>query len=224
MEESLKLFTFWQSGSSFRVRIALNLKGLAYEPIFVRGGRGSTDLRSPEYLALNPQGVIPTLVDRGRVFTQSSAIIEYLEETYPDPPLLPGSAADRAWVRSLAQIIVSDTHPLITARVIDHLSDPLKLDHNAQKTWVCFWIERGLRAFEESLKAGKHSGGYCYGTTPTIADVCLVPQVYTAMRYGCDFSYLPIVEDTYRYCLEQPAFQRAAPENQPDSPDRRVPK
>ena len=224
MEESLKLFTFWQSGSSFRVRIALNLKSLAYESIFIRGGRGSTDLRSSEYLALNPQGVIPTLVDRGRVFTQSMAIIEYLEETYPKSPLLPGGAADRAWVRSLAQIIVSDTHPLITARVIDHLNDPLKLDNNVQKTWVCFWIERGLRAFEELLKADKRSDPYCYGAAPTLADMCLVPQVYTAMRYGCDLSHLPMVEKIYRHCMEHSAFQCAAPENQPDSPDRHVSK
>lgn len=224
MEESLKLFTFWQSGSSFRVRIALNLKGLAYEPIFVRGGRGSTDLRSPEYLALNPQGVIPTLVDRGRVLTQSMAIIEYLEEVYPNSPLLPGGAADRAWVRSLAQIIVSDTHPLITARVIDHLNDPPKPDNDVQKTWVCFWIDRGLRAFEESLKGGKRTGAYCHDAAPSLADVCLVPQVYTAMRYGCSLSHLPMIEKIYRHCLEHPAFQCAAPENQPDSPDRRVPK
>ena len=214
----MKLYTFHQSGSAYRVRIALNLKGIDYEPVFVRGGRGSQDLRSSDYLRLNPQGVVPTLVDEARILTQSMAIIEYLEEIRPDPPLLPADPGGRARVRALAQLVASDIHPLITARVIDYLDTELRLPRERQQDWLRDWNMRGLRAFEASLADGPENGRYSHGDRPTLADVCLIPQVYTARRFGCDLSSLPSVQRIYDHCLSHPAFHRAAPESQPDAP------
>lgn len=217
----MKLFTFWQSGSCYRVRIALNLKNIAYEPVFVRGGRGSQDLRAPEYLKLNPQGVIPTLVDGDRALTQSMAILEYLEEAYPQPPLLPDDLAARARVRALAQTVVSDIHPLITARVIEHLEGTLGLDEDRRMAWLRHWNERGLRAIEKLLSDDTRTGSYCHGERPTLADACLIPHVFTAMRFGCDLMPFATIDRIYAHCLNHPAFQRAAPANQPDAPKAR---
>lgn len=215
----MKLYTFYQSGSAYRVRIALNLKGIDYEPIFIRGGRGSQELQAPAYLEVNPQGVVPTLVDDGRVLTQSMPIIEYLEEVCPTPPLLPVKAADRERARALAQLVVSDIHPLMTARVIDYLANELALSMEQQQGWLRHWNLRGLRALEALLAAHPETGRYCHGDEPTLADICLVPQVYTARRFGCDLSGLPTVQRIDDACARHPAFQRAAPENQPDAPE-----
>lgn len=213
----MKLFTFWQSGSCYWVRIALNLKNIAHEPIFVRGGRGSQDLRAPEYLKLNPQGVIPTLVDGDRILTQSMAILEYLEEAYPQPPLLPGDLAARARVRALAQTVVSDIHPLITARVIEHLEGTLGLDEGRRTAWLRHWNARGLGAVEKLLSDDARTGSYCHGERPTLADACLIPHVFTALRFGCDLAPFATINRIYAHCLNHPAFQRAAPANQPDA-------
>lgn len=215
----MKLYTFYQSGSAYRVRIALNLKGLEYEPIFIRGGRGSQALQAPDYLALNPQGVVPTLVHDGRVLAQSMPIIEYLEEICPAPPLLPVNAADRERVRALAQLVVSDIHPLMTARVIDYLANELVLSKEQQQSWLRHWNLRGLCALEALLATHPATGRYCHGDEPTLADICLVPQVYTARRFGCDLTDLPTVRRIDDACSRHPAFQRAAPENQPDAPE-----
>lgn len=214
----MKLYTFHQSGSAYRVRIALNLKGIAYEPVFVRGGRGSQELRSATYLQVNPQGVVPVLIDGGRVFTQSMAIIEYLEEICPDPPVLPADPEGRARVRALAQLVVSDIHPLITARVIDYLDSELHLPHEQQQDWLSYWNLHGLKVLETLLASHPRTGLFCHGDKPTLADVCLVPQVYTALRFGCDLSSLPMIQRIYDSCLTHEAFRRAAPENQPDAP------
>lgn len=214
----MKLFTFWQSGSCYRVRIVLNLKNVAYEPVFVRGGRGSQDLRKPEYLKLNPQGIVPTLVDGDRVFVQSTAMMEYLEETRPDPALLPKDPADRARVRALAQTVVSDIHPLITARVIEHLEGTLGLDEERRTTWLRHWNERGLRALEKMLTDDARTGSYCHGERPTLADACLIPHVFTATRFGCDLTPFATINRIYAHCLKHSAFQQAAPANQPDAP------
>lgn len=214
----MKLYTFHQSGSAYRVRIALELKGIDYEPIFVRGGPGSQELRSAEYLRVNPQGVVPALEHDGRIFTQSISIIEYLEEIFPARSLLPGTAADRARVRALAQLVVSDIHPLITARVTEFLAGELELPRERQQHWLSYWHLRGLRALEALLAGHHETGRYCHGDQPTLADVCLVPQVYTARRMNCDLSGLPTIQRIDAECSTHPAFKRAAPENQPDAP------
>jgi maleylacetoacetate isomerase len=214
----MKLYTFYQSSSAYRVRIALNLKGIDYEPIFIRGGQGSEELRSPAYLKVNPQGVVPALVDGGRVLMQSTPIIEYLEEICPKPPLLPADAADRERVRALAQLVVSDIHPLITARVIDYLKNAMRLPQDQQQEWLRHWNLSGLRTLELLLAQDPRTGLYCHGDAPTLADVCLIPQVFTARRFGCDLSTLPTIVRIYDHCMAHPAFDRAAPRNQPDAP------
>jgi maleylpyruvate isomerase len=214
----VKLYTFHQSGSAYRVRIALNLKRIDYEPIFVRGGPGSQELRSAGYLRVNPQGVVPALEHDGRILTQSTSIIEYLEEIVPTPSLLPGRPSDRARVRALAQLVVSDIHPLITARVTEFLAGELELPRERQQHWLRHWHLRGLRALETLLAGHPDTGRYCHGDQPTLADVCLVPQMYTARRMNCDLSGLPTIQRIDAECSTHPAFQRAAPEHQADAP------
>lgn len=213
----MKLFTFFQSGSSYRVRIMLNLKGIDYEPVFVRGGRRSSDLVKPEYLALNPQGVIPTLIDGEHVVIQTLAIAEYLEEIHPAPPLLPADAAGRARVRALAQMVVSDTHPLATARVNAYLDDELGLAPEIISAWQRHWNDRGFQAIEDLLAGTPGTGDFCHGNNPTIADACLVSQVYAAGKFGIDVDAFANVKRITANCMARDAFQRAAPENQPDA-------
>ncbi|GAC1355869.1 MAG: maleylacetoacetate isomerase [Variovorax sp.] len=213
----MKLYTFHQSGSAQRVRIALNFKGIAYEPVFVRGGRGSSELRAPAYLQVNPQGVVPALVDGGRVFTQSLPIIEYLDEVYPAPPLLPAAAGERQRVRALAQLVASDIHPLITARVIDYLDTEFATPPYHQQRWLRHWIVQGLNTLEALVAQHPETGRCCHGNEPTLADICLVPQIQTAQRFACDLSNLPTLLRIHAHCSELLAFRNAAPENQPDS-------
>lgn len=214
----MKLYTFHQSGSAHRVRIALALKNIGYEPVFVQGGRGSQALRSPAYRAINPQGVIPSLVDGDRVLTQSLPIIEYLEETQPLPPLLPATAFGRARVRALAQLVASDIQPLISARVLDYIEHDLLLPHERQQDWLRHWILYGLRAFEVLVAGHPDTGAFCHGDQPTLADVCLIPQIRTARRYACELSGLPTITRIDEHCMTLAAFRQAAPENQPDAP------
>lgn len=214
----MKLFTFYQSGSSYRVRILLNLKGIDYEPVFVIGGRGSADLAKPEYLALNPHGVIPTLIDGDTTIIQTLAIAEYLEETHPDPALLPTDATSRARVRALAQSVVSDIHPLSTARVNGYLGEDLELAPDAIKAWQRHWNRRGFAAIETLLADAPQTGAFCHGERPTIADACLVSQVYAAGKFGIGIGDYPTIGGIYETCMKIDAFQRAAPENQPDAP------
>lgn len=213
----MKLYTFFQSGSAYRVRIALNLKHIDYEPIFVRGGQGSQELRSPPYLQVNPQGVVPTLEHEGRLFAQSLPIMEYLEERFPTPSILPVAASDRERVRALAQLVVSDIHPLATARVIGYMERELALTSEQQQAWLRHWNLSGLRTFEVLLAHDSRTGTCCHGDEPTLADICLIPQVRMARRLGCDLSDLPTIERIDNHCHAHPAFQRAAPENQPDA-------
>lgn len=213
----LKLYTFFQSGSAYRARIALSLKGLDYEPIFVVGGRGSQDLRQPEYLALNPSAVLPTLIDGDVAITQSVAILEYLEERFPEPALLPEDPIGRARVRALSQVIISDTHPLTTARVIDYLDGTLKLQNDALANWTRYWNERGFGSVEKMLAGSDASGGYSHGTQPTMADIALVSQAFVAKKFGADLSIFPNVNRVYNLCMEQSAFRDTAPATQPDA-------
>ena len=212
-----ELYAFWRTSATYRVRVALNLKGIAYESIFVRGGRGSTELRSPAYLQVNPQGVVPALVDGGRVFTQSLPIIEYLDEIYPAPRLLPAETGERQRVRALAQLVASDIHPLVTARVIDYLDGELVTPPDHQQRWLRHWIVQGLNTLEALVALHPETGRCCHGDEPTLADICLVPQIYTAQRFACDLSNLPTLLRIHAHCSQLQAFREAAPENQPDA-------
>lgn len=210
----LRLYSYFRSSAAYRVRIALNLKGLAYDTIPVHLVRG--EQRAPAYLRLNPAGLVPSLDDDGAALTQSMAIMEYLEERHPTPPLLPGDAADRARIRSMAQLIACEIHPLNNLRVLKYLTDALEVSEDAKSTWYRHWTETGLGALEELLAAGPR-GSFCHGATPTLADCCLVPQLFNARRFGCRLDHVPTLLRIYDSCMELEAFRMAAPENQRDA-------
>jgi len=210
----MKLYTYYRSSAAFRVRIALNLKGLAYEPRFVHLPKG--EHRKPEYGALNPQGLVPALAeDDGALLTQSLAIIEYLEETYPRPPVLPRDARGRARVRSLALLVACEIHPLNNLRALTHLRQALGQSEEQVTSWYRHWIADGLTKLESDLSTG--AGRYCHGDSPTIADCCLVPQIFNAKRYDCDLAAYPTTMRIFGECMQLDAFKRAQPSNQPDA-------
>ncbi|HEX2241677.1 MAG TPA: maleylacetoacetate isomerase [Gammaproteobacteria bacterium] len=213
----MKLYTFFRSSASYRVRIALNLKGLEYEQAAIHLRRGGGEQLKPAYQAINPQALVPALEDHGQVFSQSLAIIEYLEERYPKPPLLPSDAADRAVVRSMALLIACEVHPIQNLRVLNHL----KIDHQQSDDdtirWARHWIKLGLSALEQMIISASKLGDFCFGQTPTMADLCLVPQLTNARRFGVDLSAYPKLLAIEAACMSLPAFANAAPENQPDA-------
>jgi len=210
----MKLYTAFRSSAAFRVRIALNLKGLAYEPAFVHLGRG--EHRRPEYAAINPQALVPTLESDGARLVQSLAIIEYLDETHPVPPLLPKDAAGRARVRSLALLVACEIHPLNNLRALQYLKRAHGQSDDQVNTWYRHWIADGFQKLEAEL-AGAAPGSFCHGTAPTMADCCLVPQVFNAQRYQCDTSPYPTVMRIFAECMKLDAFDRAQPSKQPDA-------
>jgi maleylacetoacetate isomerase len=207
------LYTYWRSSAAYRVRIALNLKGLQAEHRAVHLRRG--EQRAAAYREINPQALVPTLVVGERRLTQSLAIIEYLEERHALPPLLPPAAEDRAWVRSIALAIACDIHPLDNTRVMQYLEAELGLDDVARDTWYKHWIREGFDAIETQLAA--RPAKFCFGEVPTLADVCLVPQVANARRVKLDLAPWPRIRAVNEACLALPAFDRARPENQPDA-------
>lgn len=211
------LYTYWRSSAAYRVRIALNIKGVEYEPRPVHLVRGGGEQHSPAYRQINPQKLVPALVHEDRIYTQSLALIEYLEEKYPEPPLMPRDPGDRARVRGLAQMVACDIHPLNNSRVQKFLSDELGLDHEHKLTWYRHWIALGFEAIEAKLDQDGYTGRFCHGDTVGLADACLVPQVYNAERFGCDVSIYPTIARINAACLELDAFLRAAPESQPDA-------
>ena len=214
----MKLYSFFRSSAAYRVRIALEVKGLAYEYVAKHLRSGGGEHRKPDYLALNPQGLIPALDDGGTVVTQSLAIIEYLEEAYPRTPrLLPTNAADRAIVRAMAQAIACDVHPLNNLRMLEYLKSQMGQSEDATNLWYRHWIAEGFAALEQSI--GKHSGDgrHCFGDTVTMADVCLVPQVYNARRFAVDFTPHPALVRVSESLESLPAFAKARPEVQPDA-------
>ena len=213
----MKLYTFFRSSASYRVRIALNLKGLDYEhaPIHLRRG-GGEHLR-PAYKAINPQALIPALEDEGQIFSQSLAIIEYLEERYPKPPLLPSDAAGRAVVRSMALLIACEVHPIQNLRVLNHLKSAHKQSDDDTSRWARHWINLGLSALEQMINSVSSRGEFCFGQTPTMADLCLVPQLGNARRFGVDLSAYPKLLAIEAACMSLPAFANAAPDQQPDA-------
>jgi maleylpyruvate isomerase len=213
----MKLYTFFRSSASYRVRIALNLKGLEYEQAAIHLRRGGGEQLKPAYKAINPQALVPALEDNGRVYSQSLAIIEYLEERYPKPPLLPSDAADRAVVRSMALLIACEVHPIQNLRVLNHLKNDHKLSDDDTIRWARHWINLGLSALEQMTISLSKQGEFCFGQTPTMADLCLVPQLSNARRFGVDLSAFPKLLAIEAACMSLPAFADAAPENQPDA-------
>lgn len=211
----MKLHGYFRSSAAFRVRIALNLKGLAYENVFVHLRKG--DQRSPAYLGLNPQALVPTLEDGPHALTQSLAIVEFLDETHPAPPLLPRSPHERARVRALAQIVACDIHPIDNLRVLQYLSKELKADEAAVGRWFNHWIATGFGGLEATLAQDKATGRFCHGDTPGLADICLVPQVFNSKRYNLDLAPYPTITRIFEACMALPAFDLAQPSKQPDA-------
>jgi maleylpyruvate isomerase len=208
------LHDYFRSSAAFRVRIALNMKGLAAERRFVHLRK--SEQRARAYLDVNPQGLVPTLVVGDRRLTQSLAIIEYLDETHPRPPLLPALAEDRAWVRAVALAIACDIHPLNNLRVLRYLGKELAIDEPRRDEWYRHWVREGFDALEAQL-AERASGAFCLGDTPTLADICLVPQAANARRLAVDLAPYPRIRAIEAACLQVPAFADALPERQPDA-------
>jgi len=217
----MKLYSYFRSSASYRVRIALNLKGLPYEVIPVHLLRNGGEQLGPEYRRLNPDGLVPALVDDSiddaAVLTQSLAIIEYLDETHPQPALLPANPLDRAYVRGIALSIACDIHPINNLRVLRYLVRDLNVSEEDKNTWYRHWCEQGLMAVETSLANDKRTGTYCHGEVPGIADCCLIPQIANAQRLECDLSGMPTIMRINAACLGLEAFAKAAPANQPDA-------
>ena len=211
----MKLYTYFRSSAAFRVRIALNLKGLAYEPAFVHLPKG--EHRDASYARLNRQALLPTLDDGGVLLNQSLAIIQYLEETRPTPALLPKDPVGRARVRSLALLVACEIHPLNNLRTLQHLKRALGQNEEQIKTWYRHWIADGLAKLEAELAQTKGTGRYCHGDSPTMADCCLVPQLFNAKRYDSDLAPYPTVTRVFDACMKLDAFDRAQPSKQPDA-------
>jgi maleylacetoacetate isomerase len=214
----LKLHSYWRSSAAYRVRIALNIKGQPYEIAPVHLLRGGGEQHSPEFAQLNPQEFVPVLMHGGRTLRQSMAIIEYLDETWPEPALLPVVARDRQRVRAIAQMIACDIHPLNNLRVQKYLEEHHGADEAARERWTRHWITEGFNALELVLADNPSTGTFCEGDIPTLADCCLVPQVYNAQRFGIALDPWPNIRRINAACLEVEAFDKARPENQPDAP------
>jgi maleylacetoacetate isomerase len=209
----MKLYSFFNSSTSFRVRIALALKGLPYDYVGVnlRGGEQGKNA----YRELSPAGIVPVLVDGDVTLTQSLAIIDYLDHRHPAPRLLPEDPVQRAHVLEIAQTIACEIHPIDNIRVLKYLTGKLGVSEEDKSTWYKHWVDEGLSAVEQLLARSPESA-FCVGDAPTLADCCLVPQVANAMRIRCDLSRFPRVLAVHEHCMKQPAFVEAAPQNQPD--------
>jgi maleylpyruvate isomerase len=213
----MKLYTYFRSSAAFRTRIALNIKGIAYESASIEMRAPAAAHRTPEFLAINPQGLVPALEHDGATIAQSLAIIEYLNETHPDPPLLPASPVDRAHVRALALAVACDMHPLNNLRVLNYLRAPLALDEDTVNAWYHHWIGAGFTGLEENARRTSGDGHHMFGTTVTLADILIVPQMYNARRFKCDLEPYPTLRRICTHLESLPAFAKAAPEMQPDA-------
>ena len=212
----MRLYDFWSSSAAYRVRIGLALKGLAYERVVINRLNG---VEEPGYEAVNPQRFVPTLEVGGRRLHQSLAILEYLDERHPEPPLLPRDAEGRARVRAIAGMVACDVQPLNNQRVQDALLADFGLGPAGLQRWYERWIGEGFAALERLLADSPETGRFCHGDTPTLADACLVPQVFNARRWRCDLEPYPTIRRIDAACRDLPAFQAAAPERQPDCPE-----
>ncbi|KWR90040.1 maleylacetoacetate isomerase [Cupriavidus sp. IDO] len=213
----LKLYSYFRSSASYRVRIALELKGLPYEYVPVHLVREGGQQLKPEYRAISADALVPTLIDGDHTLQQSLAIVEYLDEVHPEPKLLPGTALDRAYVRGLALEIACEIHPLNNLRVLKYLKHTVGTAEEVKDAWYRHWIELGFGSLQTNLERGGKAGRFCFGDTPTLADICLVPQVFNAQRFNIDVGRFPVIAKIYEACMELPAFQRAQPGSQPDA-------
>ena len=211
----MKLYTFFRSSASFRVRIALNHKGLDYEPAIVSLPKG--EHVETKYKSVNSQGLVPALDDAGSILTQSLAIIEYLDEVHSGPKLLPADPRDRAYVRAFSQLIACEIHPLNNLRILKYIRKTYQLDEEGVNAWYRHWIAEGFLMVESFLgENGKH-GKFCFGDEVSMADCCLVPQVFNAQRYSCDLNPYPALMRIHEACMQLDAFIRAQPSRQPDA-------
>lgn len=217
----MQLYNYFRSSASFRVRIAMNLKRLPFDYTAIHLVKQGGEQRAAEFLGLNPDGLVPVLIDDTQeppaTLTQSLAIVEYLDELYPEPPLLPSDPLGRARVRGLALNIACEIHPLNNLRVLRYLTQVLKVDDAAKNAWYRHWVESGLAALETQLATSSSTGRFCHGDEPTIADLTLVPQIFNGRRFGCDYSAMPTVIRVFDACMEIEAFKQAAPAEQPDA-------
>ncbi len=220
-QDSLQLYSYWRSSAAYRVRIGLHLKQLEFATEAVHLLKDGGQQHAPDYAALNPQHLLPTLRHGQRTLRQSLAILEYLDEVWPSQPLLPVTAAGRARVRALAQLVACDVHPLNNLRVLQFFEHEWNVPQAERDEWVRHWIVQGLGAFEASLRDDPATGRFCHGDAPGLADACLVPQLYNARRFGVDVGQWPTVSAIDQACLALPAFRAAAPEAQPDAPSPR---
>lgn len=213
----IKLFSYWRSTAAYRVRIALNLKQVAYTQEVVDLIKDGGEQYQPEYQAINPQGLVPALVDGDISIGQSMAILEYLEEKYPQPALLPKEISQRAFTRQLCQIIVCDVHPLNNLRVLNYLSNDLKISDDNKQQWYHHWLDKGFQAFDNLLEQKNIIGDYSLGEELSLADACLIPQIYNANRFGFCMDNFPRLMTINDNCLKLERFQNAMPDNQPDA-------
>jgi len=213
----LRLYSFFRSSAAYRVRIALSLKGLDYDYLPVHLSRGGGEQLRPEFLRVNPQALVPVLEDGELLLSQSLAIMEYLDEVHPEPPLLPKTAAERARVRALAQTIACEIHPLNNTRVLNYLAGIVGAGDDTRNAWYRHWVAEGFKSLEARLAGNPATGRFCHGDVPGIADCCLVPQMFNARRFNCELAPYPTLVAIDRSCQALEAFQRAAPERQPDA-------
>ncbi|MBL0040543.1 MAG: maleylacetoacetate isomerase [Xanthomonadales bacterium] len=218
MDSTIKLYSYWRSSASYRVRIALNLKQLKHEIVPVNLVKDGGEHRQAEFHHLNPQERVPVLIDGGRIVRQSLAIIEYLEEVYDGNHLLPGTARERARARGLAHLIATDISPMGNLSVLQYLEQEDNMPQIERERWVRTWISRGFTALEEMLADNPSTGEFCEGDLPSIADCCLIPQVYNAQRFEVDLTPFPTIQRINAHCLGLPAFDLARPEKQADAP------
>lgn len=216
--ESIRLYSYWRSSAAYRVRIALNLKGLAHEIVPVHLVNNGGEQHADFFAELNPQELVPVLLHGHRILRQSMAIIEYLDETWPEKPLMPAIARDRQRVRAISQLIACEIHPLNNLRVRQHMARTFGIKEGKLDEWTRHWIREGFVALEKTLAESPSTGSFSDGDIPTMADCCLVPQVYSAVRYGVDMAPFPTIRRINETCLALPEFDAARPENQPDAP------
>lgn len=218
MGDNLRLYSYWRSSAAYRVRIGLNLKGLEYETIPVHLVEDGGQQHAEAYRAINPQELVPTLMHGQRRLTQSLSILEYLDEIWPNSPLLPATSRERQRARALGLMVACDIHPLNNLRVLQYFEREWQLSQPQREAWMRHWIETGFRVLETQLKDHPSTGTYCDGDTPGFSDCCLIPQVYNARRVGIDMAAYPAIARIEKECLALPEFDDARPENQPDAP------
>jgi maleylacetoacetate isomerase len=220
----MKLYSYYRSACSYRVRIALNVKALSYDYHPVHLVRNGGEQNTPEYKAVNPQALVPSLAEDGFILTQSLAMLEYLEEQHPEPAILPKGARERAYVRQIALVSASDIHPYTNLKALNYLSGELGVTQAQKNAWVQHWVSTGLEATEKLLERSPfRTGPYVCGDAPSLADICLVPQVYAARRFEVALDRFPLVSAIDAACLKLKTFADAAPENQPDTPEDQRP-